>query len=280
MNADAHPFAGLDGALAHERTHKPRSHGLTMVADWGLGLQQQCDLTHTSGAHFDFAKIAVGTSQGKLRLPFAITDGSQLDNADDDTVSKLYYGICNGRPFRRCSNWRMSEEHVEQVGAIYEKISADEYVIPDMDERSTALRALYALGYRYPYRMVGLMHQAEFMGIEQNCYCATSIEPWIPEALQELQDRWARYVIEHWEGMGGRPIEKIDHHRWGPDLWVIDPVTGQVRKMGNNFVTLHFDCPSLTIETQMNDPRTSPEEQMRLSAAAMEASLRFLLEGM
>ncbi len=58
-----HPFAGLDGAQAHERTSKPRTTGLTMVADWGLGLQQQRDLTHTCGDHFDFAKIAVGMSR-------------------------------------------------------------------------------------------------------------------------------------------------------------------------------------------------------------------------
>lgn len=58
-----HPFAGLDGAMAHERTSKPRSAGLTMVADWGMGLQQQRDLTETSADHFDFAKIAVGMSR-------------------------------------------------------------------------------------------------------------------------------------------------------------------------------------------------------------------------
>ena len=58
-----HPFAGLDGAQASERTTKPRGAGRTMVADWGLGLQQQRDLTQTSAEHFDFAKIAVGMSR-------------------------------------------------------------------------------------------------------------------------------------------------------------------------------------------------------------------------
>ena len=58
-----HPFAGLDGAQASERTTKPRAVGFTMVADWGLGLQQQRDLTQTSAEHFDFAKIAVGMSR-------------------------------------------------------------------------------------------------------------------------------------------------------------------------------------------------------------------------
>ena len=63
MNANDHPFTGLDGALAGERTAKPRASGLTMVVDWGLGLTQQSDLTDTGGDYFDFAKIAVGLSR-------------------------------------------------------------------------------------------------------------------------------------------------------------------------------------------------------------------------
>ena len=56
-------FAGLDGALAADRTVKPRSSGMTMVVDWGLGLHAQQDLTTTAADYFDFAKIAVGSSR-------------------------------------------------------------------------------------------------------------------------------------------------------------------------------------------------------------------------
>lgn len=59
----AHPFAGLDGTRAGERTHKPRSAGRTMVIDWGILPQQQRDLTAVGADHFDFAKIAVGLSR-------------------------------------------------------------------------------------------------------------------------------------------------------------------------------------------------------------------------
>ena len=225
---------------------------------------------------FVITLIPDANPQGKLRLPFAITDGSQLDNTDEETVARLYFGTCNGKPFRRCERWRMPEEHVEVAGAIYEKISADEYVIPDMDERSTAMRILYTLGLGQPYDMAGLMHQAEFMNMEENAYCATSIEPWIPVEIQATQERWAQAVIEHWRHVGGRPVEAVDHHHWGPDSWVIDPVTGCVRKMANDYLTLRFGCPCLTIETQMNDPRTSPQEQMRLGTEAIIASLEFL----
>ncbi len=56
-------FAGLDGSLAGDRTAKPRSSGMTMVVDWGLGTHAQQDLTSTAADHFDFAKMAVGISR-------------------------------------------------------------------------------------------------------------------------------------------------------------------------------------------------------------------------
>lgn len=46
-----------------EYTSKPRESGLTMVADWGVGLSRQMDLIETSGHFVDLAKIVVGTSR-------------------------------------------------------------------------------------------------------------------------------------------------------------------------------------------------------------------------
>ncbi len=57
---ERHIFAGLDGS---SRSRKPRSSGLTMVVDWGLGPGRQNDLTATAAPYVDFAKIAVGLSR-------------------------------------------------------------------------------------------------------------------------------------------------------------------------------------------------------------------------
>ena len=57
---ERHIFAGLDGA---PRSRKPRSSGLTMVVDWGLGPGRQDDLTATAAPYIDFAKVAVGLSR-------------------------------------------------------------------------------------------------------------------------------------------------------------------------------------------------------------------------
>ena len=63
MNPDDHPFTGLDGALASERTSKPRASGRTMMIDWGIPRQHQRDLTDMSADYVDLAKIAVGLSR-------------------------------------------------------------------------------------------------------------------------------------------------------------------------------------------------------------------------
>ena len=57
---DIHFFEGLDG---RDRPGKPRDEGLTMVVDWGLGLNAQEDLLATTASYFDFAKVAVGVSR-------------------------------------------------------------------------------------------------------------------------------------------------------------------------------------------------------------------------
>lgn len=55
-----HIFSGLDG---DGRSSKPRTKGLTMIADWGIGPHAQEDLVVTAGPYVDFAKIAVGISR-------------------------------------------------------------------------------------------------------------------------------------------------------------------------------------------------------------------------
>jgi phosphosulfolactate synthase len=42
---------------------KPREAGITMVADWGVGLTRQTDLIQTAGYFVDLAKIVVGISR-------------------------------------------------------------------------------------------------------------------------------------------------------------------------------------------------------------------------
>ncbi|SDY34755.1 phosphosulfolactate synthase [Variovorax sp. YR266] len=46
-----------------QRQAKPRSRGLAMMIDWGMGLQRQADTVESAGEYIDFAKIAAGIAR-------------------------------------------------------------------------------------------------------------------------------------------------------------------------------------------------------------------------
>jgi len=46
-----------------ERQAKPRTLGLSMMIDWGMGIQRQADTVESAGAYIDFAKIAAGIAR-------------------------------------------------------------------------------------------------------------------------------------------------------------------------------------------------------------------------
>jgi phosphosulfolactate synthase len=56
------PFAFVELPAARSGS-KPRSRGLTMMADWGIGLGHQRDLLELAGGYVDFAKIVTGTAR-------------------------------------------------------------------------------------------------------------------------------------------------------------------------------------------------------------------------
>lgn len=57
-----------------DRTVKPRTYGLTIALDTGLGTRRAADLVETSGPHVDFVKIAWGSSliTGNLNSKLAV----------------------------------------------------------------------------------------------------------------------------------------------------------------------------------------------------------------
>lgn len=65
MSNDHHTVPWMDLVmqdLAQMRSEKPRTHGITMVMDKGLGLTDFSDLLHTAAAYIDYVKLGFGTS--------------------------------------------------------------------------------------------------------------------------------------------------------------------------------------------------------------------------
>ncbi len=56
---DKRPFSFMNVPV---RSEKPRESGITMMIDWGMGMDRQRDLLDIAGSYIDIAKIAVGLS--------------------------------------------------------------------------------------------------------------------------------------------------------------------------------------------------------------------------
>ncbi|MBV6303336.1 phosphosulfolactate synthase [Candidimonas humi] len=54
---------GFQGFPIPERQNKPRTRGLSMMIDWGMGIHRQSDTVASAGEYIDFAKIAAGIAR-------------------------------------------------------------------------------------------------------------------------------------------------------------------------------------------------------------------------
>lgn len=76
-----HPFEFIDLPAGRSVT-KPRANGLTMMIDWGLGLQRLEDQLEMAGEYVDLGKIAVGTprlyDEKLLRRKFEIYESHAI----------------------------------------------------------------------------------------------------------------------------------------------------------------------------------------------------------
>lgn len=95
------------------RERKPRQKGLTMLIDWGIGLQAQSDIVQVAGPFIDIAKIAVGISgllpldllQGKIERYhnsdiLVFPGGMYLEYAISLGKTDVYFEQCAEAGFR------------------------------------------------------------------------------------------------------------------------------------------------------------------------------------
>ncbi|SAI22219.1 Phosphosulfolactate synthase [Bordetella ansorpii] len=72
-----------------ERQLKPRTRGLSMMIDWGMGLQRQADVLESTSQWIDFAKIAAGIARFMPRGVLA----DKLDNYRTHGISTSPGGL-------------------------------------------------------------------------------------------------------------------------------------------------------------------------------------------
>jgi len=124
-----------------ERTSKPRSSGLTMVIDKGLGLGQIQDLTATAGAYLDLVKLTFGTS--------AFYD-TELLKKKNRFLSASSVEVMPGGTFLEVAFWQgVVEKYLERargLGFTAIEVSDGTIELP-RPERGQLIRRARALGF-------------------------------------------------------------------------------------------------------------------------------------
>jgi len=135
-------WEGVTEMPVRGRSSKPRTTGLTMVIDKGLGMNQVKDLVQTSGEYIDIIKLTFGTSafydreflMGKLQL---------LTNADIDVMP--------GGTFLEVALWKGAYEkylkRAKELGFSMIEIS-DGTITIDLDTRKDIIRQALDMDFK------------------------------------------------------------------------------------------------------------------------------------
>jgi phosphosulfolactate synthase len=99
-------WEGVTEMPVQGRSSKPRTSGLTMVIDKGIGMNQIKDLIQTSGEYIDIIKLTFGTSAFYQR-EFLMEKINRLTSADIDVMP--------GGTFLEVALWKGAyEKYLEQ----------------------------------------------------------------------------------------------------------------------------------------------------------------------
>ena len=135
-------WEGVTEMPVRGRSSKPRTTGLTMVIDKGLGMNQVKDLVQTSGEYIDIIKLTFGTSafydreflMGKIQL---------LSNADIDVMP--------GGTFLEVALWKGAYEkylkRAKELGFSMIEIS-DGTITIDLDTRKDIIRQALDMDFK------------------------------------------------------------------------------------------------------------------------------------
>jgi phosphosulfolactate synthase len=148
-----------------ERTQQPRKHGLTMVADKGLSLQEVKNFISAAGPHIDIVKLSFGTAavtpnlREKIDLYHAhnvpvylgglLLEAFIIRNQFDDYVNVIKdYGI----KYIEVSDGSLSIPHAEKCGYI-EKLAKLGTVLSEVGSKDKDREHITP-----PYRWIELMN--------------------------------------------------------------------------------------------------------------------------
>jgi len=210
-----------------------------------------------------------GNPDGRRRSPVRFWTGERYTNEELWTWMRGRDPVTKGK-WERFGRWSTRQHEPDTIGIVYEQISSHEYVEPNRDADSSYVRLLRMLDERYHFERVMPLHQTEFPDSDYKCAILLPvIHPELPEAIRRENEQWGTAVIEAWRRMGANP-QPQPH-----PLGYTGEQAGYFRKVWGEMYHAKF---TITTEVQNNNPRTPPDMQVALQAAAIRVTIGRMLQ--
>ena len=211
--------------------------------------------------------IPDGNPDGRAKAPVDWWDGGKYSN--QEFLAFAFGRESDGRQARRVGRWSDRDHLPALVGFVYEKINEHEYVEPNRDLESSYFRLIRRMRDRHQYHLILDLHQTEFERSKNNCMIILPfMQKQLPQPIQDRNLRWGLAVVAAWQKTGGSPIAEVRPLGYGED---------QLQYFRKCWGDIFPKTPSLCVEIQNNNPRTTPRVQMQLMETAIGACIDAIL---
>jgi len=210
---------------------------------------------------------------GRSRSPELYWDGSKWSN------DEFWYTMRGIDPrtlkmWERFDEWDLREQSPRPltIGIVYEQVGPFEYVEPNRSHRSAYFRLIHHLLGQRRYHYLLDLHQTEFERSAHNCMVILPIlQPELPEAIRATNQAWGEEIVAAWAASGASPL---------PEVAPLNYTGVQAEYFRRSWRDIVHTTSKITVEIQNNNPRTPPQEQVRLMDVAMRVTVeRALREG-
>ncbi len=221
---------------------------------------------------FTVTFVPDGNPSGSQRAPVQFWDGTEIPNEE---FFLWMFGESGDSPsdrFPRVAQWDTRQVvPPARIGIAYERLDQFIYVEPNRDHRSTYFQSFFQLDEQYRYQAWLDLHQTEYVGMANNCHVAAPTDVTGHSArLKDLYAGLGHAIIRRWRAEGGTPMPQ-------PRTPYLDQ-GDQFRLLSNAWSDIDRRLLHVLTEVQNNSVRTPVDMQVSLSVAAIDATLRWMVE--
>jgi len=213
---------------------------------------------------------AIGNADGRSRSPVVFWDGSEYTNDEFWCWMRGEDPAEPGKMWGRYGLWDDREMTApDPVGIVYERIDEHRWVEPNRSQLSSFFKLFHMMDAELGYERWLDLHQTEFVGSEHNCMVLLPLEGEAVGAVAEENLAWGRQIVRAWREAGHVPM---------PEPRALSYSGRQAEYFRANWGSIHARMSAVATEVKNNSPDAPPEFQMKAQAAAVEVSIRRMLD--